>query len=216
MTEQAHDDIDWAEVERRGARQSRRLFGLVPVLFGAMVLLTGRFAFWEGAGAWIAFGGFVVFGLGLQAVGAATPRLRVSRRQASRVEYAVRHHVDPGPELRGRTDVAARNMAAIGWLAWFFPLILVSFFLMGRWDRPLLAVPSALVLVAAVVAYVVWWRRQTAAARRWVEDPPGPDREAPPPTWLERWFTGRGLAWVLLGLLVFAVLSSLVLVRLVR
>jgi hypothetical protein len=156
VTEQT-PDVDWAEVERRGRRRNLLGFVIVPAFFGGTVLLTGRFAFWEGAAAWVALGGFLVLTLGVAVVMLATPRLRARTGESVRMQYALRHHVDPGPDFRERTDAYARGMAVTGWLGWAFPLVLVTYFVQAQWDRPLLAVPSALVLVAAVVAYVLWW-----------------------------------------------------------
>jgi len=178
VTEQTHDEVDWAGVERRAFR--RQLLGLllVPVLLGAIVVLTGRFAFWEGDDAWWAVLGFVVYGAAIQAVARATRRRRSQAATAIRVQYAVRHHVDPGPELRDRADRYARHMAGNGWFAWLIPFVPTSFVLDARWDRLLLTVPAILVLGVAVVATFLWWRRLTAASRRWIEDPPGAERES--------------------------------------
>jgi hypothetical protein len=215
VTEQT-PDVDWAEVERRGRRRNLLRFVIVPAFFGATVLLTGRYALWENTAAWMGLAGFLVLVLGAAAASIASPRLRARAAESFRIHYALRQRIDPGPELREKTDVYARGMAVTGWLGWAFPLVLVTYFVLARWDRPSLAVPSALVLVAAVVAYILWWRRQAEASRRWVEDPPGPRRRVPPPTWFERGFTGRGLMWVLVSAFLFAVLSSLVLVLVVR
>lgn len=170
-------DVDWAEVERRGLRQQPLGVLLPPLVLGAIVLLTGKFSFWAGADAWRAIGVFVAVGLVLGLVGMATPRFRTRAREGFRLQYALRHHVDPGPELREKADRYAHRMAGNGWMAWFFPFIPVGFLFTGRWDRPLLAVPAMLVLLAAVVAALLWWRRMTAAAQRWADDPPGPARE---------------------------------------
>jgi len=204
-------DVDWAGVERRGRRRNWLALVVVPLFFGAVVLLTGKYAFWEGSHAWWAVGGFVVYAAVLQVLSVATPRLRARTGQAFRIQYALRHGVDPGPELREKTDRYARRMAGNGWLAWLFPFTPIGFLLGGRWNRPLLAVPAAIVLVAAAAAVLLWWRRQAAAARCWAEDPPGPERELPPLGAWERWLTGRRFMWLLLGFVVVTVLAGTVL-----
>jgi hypothetical protein len=212
MTGQTHDDVDWTEVGRRGRRRRWLLLPVVPAFFGCVVLLTGKVGVWEGRAAWLAVGGLTALALVATAVGGLTERLSSRTDQGLRIHHALWHRVDPGPGLRERADVSARMLATSGWLGWVFPSVLLAFLPQARWDRPLVAVPSALVLVCLVTTYVLWWRRQAAAARRWVADPPGPERTAPPPTVSERFFSGRGLRWVFLGLFLFAVLSSLVLV----
>jgi hypothetical protein len=203
-------DVDWTAVERRGRRLNWLALAAIPVFFGALVVLMGRFAFWEGSSAWLAVGAFVLYALVLQVLSAAVPRLRARTGQAFRIQYALRHRVDPGAELRAKTDSYARRMAANGWLAWLFPCTPIGFLLGARWDRPLLAVPAASVVVAAAVAVLLWWRRQAAAARRWVADAPGPDRNFPPLKAWERWTSGRRLLWMMLGFVLLAVLVSTV------
>ena len=211
MSEQAAAPaaVDWTAVERRGRRWN--WLGVLPLagFFAAVVLLTGKYAFWEGSAAWVAISVFPVVVLALQLIKRASPRVRARSAEGLRMQYALRHHVDPGPGLRERTDVYARRMAGNGRLGWLLPFTPVGFLLQGRWDHPLLAVPSAFVVVAAVVALMLWWRRQTVAARQWWTDPPGPARDIAPPSRWERWIFGPRLGWVLIAIVVLAVVASL-------
>jgi uncharacterized membrane protein len=199
VTEQV-DEVDWDEVERRERRLGLVAFPVLVVVFASFVLLTGRYAFWEGRSAWVAVGGFLGIVLVAQVVAAARGRTG-PRARMLRFRYALLHRVDPGPDVRGKVDVAARQMARMGWLWWVFPLTPASLLLGARWERPLTTVPAALLLVGATAWFVVYWRRMTAASRRWVASPPGPDREVPPPTRRERLMSGRGLKWLIIGLL---------------
>ena len=133
------EQVHWSEVER-GARRSA-LWAIVGFVafFVSQALLTGGFAFWEGRAAWIAVGLFVAVGVVVQVV--VVLRSRTSERAARslRFRYALLHRVDPGPGVREKVDVAARQLSTVGWLWWVFPLTPVSFLLQGRWDRPLVA-----------------------------------------------------------------------------
>jgi hypothetical protein len=209
-------DVDWGEVERRGRRNNWFALFAVPAFLGAVVALTGRYAFWEGGKAWLVVAAFFAFGLAMQALNAVTPRLRARSGQAFRIQYALRHRVDPGPDLRDKADRYARRMAGMGWMAWFFPFAPVGFLIQGRWDHPLLAVPATVVLGGCVLALVLWWRRQTAAARRWVDDLPGPGREIPPLGRWERWMTGRRLMCIILAVVGFAAAIPLVTLWILR
>jgi hypothetical protein len=182
------------------------------LFFGAVVLLTGKYAFWKGADAWLAVGGFVVFALVMQLLGLVVPRFRTRARESFRIQYALRQSVDPGRELREKTDRYAGQMAANAWIAWLVPWWPITLLFTARWDAPARTVPSAVVIVACAVAITVWWRRQTGAARRWVADPPGPQREMPPPGRWARWASGRRLAWLMLGIVAFAGASTALLV----
>jgi hypothetical protein len=207
-------DVDWAEVEQRGRRLNWLALPAVPLFFAAVVLLTGGYAFWEGAAAWTAVGVFMLFAVVMQALGLAVPRFRARARQSLRIQYALRHRIDPGPELRETTDRYAGRMAANAWFVWLLPWLPVSFLLNGRWDSLGRAIPSALVIVGCAVALVLWWWRQGKAARQWVADPPGPPREMPPPHRWERWTTGRRLVWLALGVVAVMIGSTAVLVAL--
>jgi hypothetical protein len=208
------EQVDWSAVERDARRSAVWAIVGFTAFFASLVPLTGGFAFWEGRAAWIVVGLFVAVGIVLQVL--VLLRSRTSERAARnlRFRYALLHRVDPGPGVREKVDLAARQLSTVGWLWWVFPLTPVSFLLQGRWDRPLVALPAAVVLVGAVVAFVLWWQRSAAAARRWVADPPGPHRAVPPPSRRERWVSGRRLVWVLVAVFALAVLGSLVLVLL--
>jgi hypothetical protein len=201
-------DVDWAEVERRGRRLNWLALLAVPAFFAAIVLLTGKYAFWEGRSAWLAIGVFVLYAVVMQVVSVAVPRFRARTAQAYRVQYALRHHVDPGPDLREKADRYAQRMASMGGMVWLFPIAPLSFVLNGQWDRPQLAVPAVLVLVAGVVALVLWWRRQTDASRRWVQAPPGPERAMAPLKAWERWLTARRFVLLMVGLVVVTALVT--------
>jgi hypothetical protein len=207
MTEQT---VDWARVERDGFRRNWLALLGVPAFFGAVVALTGRYAFWAGSRAWLVVAALVAFGLAMQAVNTARPRLRARAAESFRLQYALRHRIDPGPDLRGKLDRYARRIADLSWITWLVPFLPVTFLLQGRWHRPLVAVPAAVVLLGFTAAIVLWWRRQTAAGRRWVDDPPGPDRDPPPLHRWERRLSGRRLMWILLGMLVLAAVVPLV------
>jgi hypothetical protein len=205
--------VDWAEVHRRGRRL--QVFSVLPFVVGlaALVGLTGRWLLWEGTAAWIAVGLFVLAVLLLQVITWTVTRRHARYAEAVRIPYAVRHGVDPGPAVRTRADSYARRMAGNGWLVWLLPFPPLGLLLQGQWDRPLVAVPSAVVLVGFFVALIVWWRRMSAAARRWVSDPPGPARSQEPPRW-ERWVTGRGLVRILIALVTVGTIAVLVAVAL--
>ncbi|WP_448625486.1 hypothetical protein [Geodermatophilus sp. URMC 64] len=57
-------------------------------------------------------------------------------------------------------------------------------------------------MIGATVGWVRWWRSRRVTAQRWLADPPGPEREPPPPTTAERWMTGRRVAVVVGSLVV--------------
>jgi hypothetical protein len=203
-------DVDWAEVERRGRRLNAVALLALPTFFAAIVLLTGGYAFWTGSVAWVAVGVVVLYVVVIQALSVAVPRFRARTGPGLRIQYALQHHIDPGPELRGKTDRYARRMAGNRWFAWLFPALPLSFVLDGRWDRPLQAVPAAFVLVGFAVGVMLWWRRQAVAGARWVADMPGPVRELPPPSRWERMLTGRRVGWAIGVLLVVGFVLGLV------
>jgi hypothetical protein len=123
---------------------------------------------------------------------------------------ALRHTVDPGPELRARVDGQARYLTQVRWAGWLVLLGPLGLLLGGQWDRrPVTAAVGAVLVVGVAAGYTRWWRARLADARRWLADPPGPPREASPPTTAERWLTGRrGLA-LLVGLLALGMLIGL-------
>jgi hypothetical protein len=209
MTEQV-DEVDWDEVERREGRWGLVAFPVFAAVMVSFVLLSGRFLLWEGPAAWLALGVFLVVGLVLGLVSAVRTRSG-PRARMLRFRYALLHRVDPGPGVREKVDVAARQFAGLGWLIWLFPLGPLGLLLGGRWDRPLFSVPAALVIVGATAWVVVYWRRMTTAGRRWVAHPPGPAREVPPPTRRERLTSGRGMKWLMVGIIAVGVVVGLVL-----
>jgi hypothetical protein len=172
----------------------------------------GGFGSWTGAAAWTAIGVF------LAPAGLALTAARLSRRQrdrvtaAHRLQAALRAHADPGPELRGRADQQARYTARTAWVVWTLPLGPLGLVIGGDWDsRPVAAAVGAALVVGAAVAYGLWTRARLTQARRWLADPPGPPREAPPPTAAERWSTGRRVAVVVGSVFVLAVAAGFVL-----
>ena len=191
--------IDWVEAERRELRRELLGFLGLAAFFVGMVLVTGGVGFATGGGAWAVVGVLLAFFLLMSAISRLTPRLRTKSSDGYRIQVALRQRIDPGPELRARTDRHARYMAGIAWVVWVVPLGPLDFLLDGRWNRPAAAAAGTVLLVGATSAWMLQVRRQVLAARRWVAEPPGPPREALPPTTAERWLTGRrGLA-VLMG-----------------
>ena len=61
--------------------------------------------------------------------------------------------------------------------SWFWVLAAITPPLVaGGWDRPVWAVPGAVLLVIAAVVQVAAREREAHAGRRWLADPPGPLR----------------------------------------
>lgn len=202
-------DVDWAAVERRAARRSALAVLPFTAVLAALVVVSGRFVFWEGAAAWTALGIWAALALVgyLVAPRLSGDPLRLAR--AVRIQYAVRNRVDPGPELRTRADVQARYLAQTTWLFWLLPVTPIGLVLGADWERPYATVPAVLVIVGAALWFAWWWRRETAAAQRWVDDPPGPPREPPPLSRRERWLSRRRvLGFIAIGL-VAAVVAGL-------
>jgi hypothetical protein len=116
-----------------------------------------------GAIGWIAFG-------------------RGARQQSLRLlaEYAVMHHVDPGPGRREAADDEARRMV---WGRIWGPLLVLVFYtphlILSPWDDPTTAVPGALLVALSAAFVVVDRHRQAAAGRRWLTDPPRPAATTP-------------------------------------
>lgn len=190
-------EIDWDEAERRERRHD--LLGLpgIAAFFVGMVLVTGGVGFLTGGAAWAVVGGVLAFIVLMTAASQLIPRLRANTSGGYRIQIALSQHIDPGPEWRARTDRQARYLAGVTWLRWAAPIAPLAFLLDGQWDRPVAAAAGTVLLVGAVSAWMLWWRRRVLAARRWLADPPGPAREALPPTTAERWLTGRrGLATI--------------------
>ncbi|WP_104526234.1 hypothetical protein [Blastococcus atacamensis] len=185
------EQVDWAAAERRArARQPVVLLVLLG-LIGGIYALTGQFLLPGRAGLLLAAAyvlGFVV----LLAVARLHPRLRERTAQGYRVQHALRHRLDPGPGAREKADRLAMQTVGIVWMRWWLlpPLVAVGPLVGAPWDRPLVAVPGALALLAGVLAWALQYRRLWLDARRWVADPPGPAREMPDlPTWV-RWLGG--------------------------
>ena len=193
-------DVDWAAVEERARRRELLTVPLLAAWFGSWAAVTGRFILWEGPGAWWAVTAYLVGFVVLLAAQRRVPRLHRNAVLGHRIQHALREHVDPGPEARGRTDVFARRQARLQWVVWMSPLIVIGVLAGGRWDRPGIAVPGAVVFVAVTAAGVRMLHRQFRDATRWVADPPGPERDVAPPTRLDTWTSGRRL-WLLAGAL---------------
>lgn len=206
--------VDWDD-EVRGERRRQLLVLLaLPALPLGALLLTGRFLGLSGRSGWLAGAVYVALLPMLAAASSLVPRWRASRERGSRMTVALRHHVDPGPDLRSRVDRMAVAQARIGWMWPFVPLGLVGLLSGARWDRPAAAATGSALLATLVVAWSVWWFRWTRSARRWLADPPGPTRELPPLTTLQRWLTGPRALLLFSGLAVAAVLVSLLIVAL--
>lgn len=218
MTERSApwEQVDWAAAERRSRRWDRLALLAIVAFFTGAVLLTGGFGFWDGAAAWAVVGGVVtIFALAV-AVQELHPRIRARQSDNYHVMHALAIHRDPGPGLRERVDRLARWWSAVGWYRWVVPLLAVPFLSAGRWDRPVVAVPGALLVLGAIAACTWWWIRMTTRARRWVSDPPGPAREVPSPGTWERVITGRRLAWAMAALLAGGFVIGLVAVLIER
>ena len=173
-TREIGDDAS-AEVAERARHQLRvAALGLPPVLVGAVLL---RFdpADWSMA-AWTTAVG-VGLSLGLFSW-LFSSSATIRRRRAPRLlaEYAVVHHVDPGPGRRGPADVQAREMAR-EWI-WFvlLPLVLAPSLARASWEDLATSVPGAVLVVAGCAVVLADKRRSARAGRRWLADPPGPPR----------------------------------------
>lgn len=194
------ETVDWAVVERRGRRRELLLAPAFAVVLAAWALLHQRddgvrsVVAWWAAGV-IAVGGFLWLVLVL-----AHPRLRAHDGERHRAAFAVRHHLDPGPGVRERADHLARGRSVNGALWWLVLAQLPGALFRADWGRPVVTVPSVVVVVTWFVGVAVWLRRTGRRAEQWRNDPPGPERVSTPRPWT---LTGRqwaGLA--VLGLLV--------------
>ncbi len=205
-------DTDWQEAERRERRRDLLSAVGIVAFFVGIVLLTGGFAFWTGGEAWVAVGVVLGFILLASAASHLVRQLRTKTSAGYRIQAALRQHVDPGPQLRARTDRQARYVAGISWAGWLMLLGPLGLLLGGQWSRqPVAAAAGAILVVGVAVTYVQAWRTRTAAARRWMADPPGPPREVLPPTATQRWVTGRrGLATVVGSVLALGLILGLV------
>ena len=111
-------EIDWQEAERRERRRDVLLAPGIVAFFVGIVLLTGGFAFWTGGVAWAVVGVFLVSLVFVSASSHLVPRLHTRTSAGYRIQVALRQHVDPGPDLRARTDRQARYLAGISWAGW--------------------------------------------------------------------------------------------------
>ena len=192
-------ETDWAAVEQRAWRTDLLVVPVLGAWFASVLALTGRFVL-AGVGAWWLLAGYLVLFCVLLVLQRAVPRLRRNAELGHRVQYALRHHVDPGPGAREKTDVLARRTARTRWVTVTSPLVALAVLAGGRWSHPAVAVPAAVVFLAVTAAGVLQVDRQVRRAQRWVADPPGPLRDAPAPTAVDRWTTGRRLLLASLGL----------------
>ena len=192
-------DVDWAAVERRARWLDALAVPVLGIWFASLAALTGR-SLLPGVTGWWPVAGLVVLLCLVLVLQRTVPHLRRNAEIGHRVQFALRHHVDPGPGARERADVFARRQARLRWVVWALPLVLLGVLAGGQWDRPAVAVPAALVFLAVVAVGGLQVDRQVRRARRWVADPPGPDREVPAPTAVDRWTSGRRLALASLGL----------------
>lgn len=138
--------------------------------------------------------------------------VRTGRTDRYRALHALLAHTDPGPGLRTRTDELARQQAPNRYVFWLVPAGLLLQAIPGRWDEPMVALPAAAVLVAGLLPITVHQYRLGRAAKRWLDDPPGPSRDAdrgwvPPPR--QKWASSRGRV-ALVGVAVTAVLALVV------
>ena len=119
-------DVDWAAVERRGRRQAWLVPVALPLLLTAA---TARNDLLDGVGWRARAVVLAVLTLGLVAAVAhqQRPARRVRADEAVRVQYAVQHHVDPGPALRERADRQARYLDRVRWLWLGYPLMSLAF-----------------------------------------------------------------------------------------
>lgn len=110
------------------------------------------------------FGGTLV-GLLALAVWVGSARWR-GRKGACRDRYAIRHHVDPGPELLEAADAYREQNTLTPWVPWLQPLIWLPQLARGRSGGPGAAVPGAVLLVSGLVGVLMWldgWSRRAGA-----------------------------------------------------
>ena len=206
--------VDWAAVERRARRLDLLVVPVLACWFVSWAALTDGFGLFTGPGTWWAVAGYLALFVVLLVLQRTVPRMRRNTVLGHRIQYGLQHLVDPGPGAREKADVYARRQSRLGWVVRTWVLLPLGVLVNGRWERPSIAVPAALVFLALTAAAVLQVRRQVSRAQRWVADPPGPPREVPPPTAVDRWTSGRrlvlasvgiglvgGVAGVLIGLL---------------
>jgi hypothetical protein len=207
-------EIDWAQVEREERRRQWWGWPFLATFFIGMTLVRGRFVHWSGRAGWLALGIWMAVFVVLAGLSLVVPRLRTRNATAYRVQAALRRHLDPGPDLRARVDRMARYTAGRAWIAYLVLLGPAGMLLGGRWDHPLPTAVGAVLLLVSTAAWSWWWLRLRTHARRWLADPPGPPREMPPVTRVERWTSGRRVVWIFLALLALAFACGLLAVLL--
>lgn len=180
------EDVDWAAVERRGRRLQWLAAPLFPLYVLAIVGVDSRFDTLPALLGWVVLVAAVLVVVGLAVVGRGPDRRRRAA-EARRIQYAIRHRVDPGPDLRERADRQARTFARSSWLGLVFPMLLVSYALNGRWDHPVRTSLALLVTGSCFLGVSWWYLSQARAARRWLTDPPGPARVAEADPSARRW-----------------------------
>jgi hypothetical protein len=111
----ATDAIDWDAVERRARRRELLAVPVLLVVLGALFGLMGRVAFWQGRAAWIAVAVYAALFAITLAVTRMRPGMRQRQNDAYRIQHAVIHHVDPGPDLREKADAFVRRQLALSW-----------------------------------------------------------------------------------------------------
>ena len=178
--------VDWAAIERRGRRLQWWALPAYPLL----VVAYGTAAGWEDL-----LGGALLWGAAAVALlGAAAlvlvgrrPRRRARTAEAQRIQHALQHHLDPGPELRERADRQARTFARTPWLGATYPLLAGTLALSADWSHPARTGIALAVVTGLFLALSVWWTRQARAARRWLADPPGRTQPLPPANSVMAW-----------------------------
>jgi hypothetical protein len=194
------EDVDWTAVDRRGRQLDWLALPALPLLTLAIVVVDQRLEVFDGVAGW-AFVTAVVLVMIVVLLVSRSPQRRRRTAEAHRVQYAVRRHVDPGPELRERADRQARTYARSPWLGAVYPLLAATYAVNGRWDHPVRTAVALVVVAGFFLGLSWWWTTQARAARRWLADPPGPTRALPVPARWERWLGRRWLGVATVGCL---------------
>ena len=190
------DQVDWAQVERRGRRRYLAAAPAIAAWQVAWALLHQGEETWQRVVMWWLVAVTAAVGLvGLLLVH-VHPRLRARDAEHHRVVFAVRRHLDPGPGLREKADRYADRMSGNALLWWVVVLALPGAVSDADWDQPAVTVPSLVAVLAGFGVAAVRLRRLGRAADRWCDDPPGPDRSpaAHAPGRAPRRYTGRRVA----------------------
>jgi hypothetical protein len=198
--------VDWREVERRSRAREPIGVLLIGAVFIGWAASTDHLVGVAGTAKWLLVGGYLLCLVGMLAASRLHPRLRTNAAAGHRMQYALRHHVDPGPELRERLDQQAAYLDRIVWFRWWVVFLIPAGYLMSaRWDRPLVTVPAAIVVVGVVAWAAIHLRRTYAAAKRWVADPPGPARQMPSLAGWQRWASSWWFFGSLLAVIAFVI-----------